>query len=101
MEHYFGVSRAALLLRLGREKYIHYDDYKHYLMGVKKSAVEHGYSTKLYERSDEEKVIGDYGTKVKALYDVDKISESHYHSLMLDIGLDIDDPKFNDHGEEN
>jgi hypothetical protein len=35
------------------------------------------------------------------LFDVDKISESHYHSLMLDIGLDIDDPKFNDNGEEN
>lgn len=101
MEHYFGVSRAALLVRLSKGKYIHYDDYKCYLKGVIKSAVEHGYSAELYERNDVEKVIGDYGTKVKALFDVDKISESHYHSLMLDIGLDIDDPKFNDYGKEN
>lgn len=101
MEHYFGVSRTALLVRLSKGKYIHYDDYKCYLKGVIKSAVEHGYSAELYERNDDEKVIGDYGTKVKALFDVDKISESHYHSLMLDIGLDIDDPKFNDDGKEN
>ena len=99
MEQYFGVSRAALLVRLSKSKYIHYDDYKPYLKGVIKSAVEHGYSSDLYVRNDENKVIGDYGTKVKALYDVDKISESHYHSLMLDIGLDIDDPKFNDDGK--
>ena len=71
------------------------------MKGVIKSAVEHGYTAQLYERNDDEKVIGDYGTKVKALFDIDKISESHYHSLMLDIGLDIDDPKFNDYGEEN
>lgn len=101
MEQYFGVSRAALLVRLSKAKYIHYDDYKPYLKGVIKSAVEHGYSSDLYVRNDEDKVIGDYGTKVKALFDVDKISESHYHSLMLDIGLDIDDPKFNDNGKEN
>ena len=101
MEQYFGVSRAALLVRLSKSKYIHYDDYKPCLKGVIKSAVEHGYSSDLYVRNDENKVIGDYGTKVKALYDVDKISESHYHSLLLDIGLDIDDPKFNDDGKEN
>ncbi|WP_445454968.1 ImmA/IrrE family metallo-endopeptidase [Flavobacterium sp. HNIBRBA15423] len=101
MEQYFGVSRAALLVRMSKSKYIHYEDYKHYLKGVIKSAVEHGYSAELYQRNDEEKVVGDYGTKVKALFDIGKISESHYHSLMLDIGLDIDDPKFNDYGKEN
>lgn len=101
MEQYFGVSRAALLVRLSKAKYIHYEDYKQYLTGVIKSAVEHGYSASLYERNDVEMVIGDYGIKVKALFDADKISESHYHSLMLDIGLDIDDPKFNDDGKEN
>jgi Zn-dependent peptidase ImmA (M78 family) len=101
MEQYFGVSRSALLVRLSKAKYIHYDDYKQYLNGVIKSAVEHGYSSDLYVRNDVNKVIGDYGTKAKALYDVDKISESHYHSLMLDIGLDIDDPKYNDYGKEN
>lgn len=101
LEQYFGVSRAALLVRLSKSKYIHYDDYKPYLKGVIKSAVEHGYSDELYTFKNEEKVIGDYGVKARALYDGDKISESHYHSLMLDIGFDIDDPKFNDDGKEN
>jgi Zn-dependent peptidase ImmA (M78 family) len=101
MEQYFGVSRAALLVRLSKGKYINYENYKPYLKGVIKSAVEHGYSSALYQRSDTDEVVGDYGSKVRALFDVDKISESHYHSLMLDIGLDIDDPKFNDDGKEN
>lgn len=101
MEQYFGVSRAALLVRLSKGKYIHYDDYKPYLKGVIKSAVEHGYSDELYTCKHQEKVIGDYGIKAKELYDKEKISESHYHSLMLDIGFDIDDPKFNDDGKEN
>jgi Zn-dependent peptidase ImmA (M78 family) len=101
MEQYFGVSRAALLVRLSKGKYIHFDAYKPFLKGVVKSAVEHGYPADLYKKNAVEKVIGDYGTKAKALFDDDKISESHYHSLMLDIGLDIDDPKFNDDGEEN
>jgi Zn-dependent peptidase ImmA (M78 family) len=100
MEQYFGVSRAALLVRLSKAKYINHDDYKPYLKGVIKSAVEHGYSPDLYQRTDVYKVIGDYGTKAKALYDMDKISESHYHSLMHDIGIDIDDPKFNEDEQE-
>jgi Zn-dependent peptidase ImmA (M78 family) len=100
MEQYFGVSRAALLVRLSKAKYINYDDYLPYLKGVIKSAVEHGYSPDLYQRTDINKVIGDYGIKAKALYDAEKISESHYHSLMLDIGIDIDDPKFNDDEQE-
>jgi len=101
MEQYFGVSRAALLVRLSKAKYIHYDDYKPFLKGVIKSAVAYGYSPSLYQTSNKEKVIGDYGIKVKELFDKDKISESHYHSLMLDIGIDIDDPKFNDDDKEN
>ncbi len=101
MEQYFGVSRAALLVRLSKGKYIHYDDYKQFLLNVTRSAVEHGYSADLYRLTNKEKVVGDYGVKARELYDTDKISESHYHSLMLDIGLDIDDPKFNDDGKEN
>lgn len=101
MEQYFGVSRAALLVRLAKSKYIHYDDYKPFLKGVIKSAVAHGYAPDLYLNTNTDRVVGDYGIKAKALFDGDKISESHYHSLMLDIGLDIDDPKFNDDDKEN
>lgn len=100
MEQYFGVSRAALLVRLSKAKYINHDDYKPYLKGVIKSALEHGFSPDLYQKNEINKVIGDYGTKAKTLYDHEKISESHYHSLMLDIGIDIDNQKFNDDEQE-
>jgi Zn-dependent peptidase ImmA (M78 family) len=100
MEQYFGVSRGALLVRLSKSKYIHYDDYKQYLKGVRLSAAEFGYSEKLYCPTYEERVVGKYGIKVKELFDKDKISESHYHSLMLDIGIDVDNPNFKDNGEE-
>ena len=48
-----------------------------------------GYYTELYEPGNEGKVIGDYGTIAKALFDKDRISEGHYLSLMKDIGIDI------------
>lgn len=100
MEQYFGVSRSALLVRLSKSKYIHYDDYKQYLKDVRLSAIEYGYSEKLYCPTEDERVVGKYGIKVKELFDGDKISESHYHSLMLDIGIDVDNPKFKSDGEE-
>lgn len=100
MEQYFGVSRAALLVRLSKSKFIHYDDYKKYLSEVKLSAIEYGYSEKLYIPTREERVVGNYGIKVRELFDKDKISESHYHSLMLDIGIDVDDPKFKDNEQD-
>ncbi len=100
MEQYFGVSRAALLVRLSKSKFIHYDDYKKHLTEVKLSAVEYGYSEKLYCPTDDNRVVGNYGIKVRELFDKDKISESHYHSLMLDIGIDVDDPKFKDNEQD-
>jgi Zn-dependent peptidase ImmA (M78 family) len=100
MEQYFGVSRAALLVRLSKGKYISYDDYKYCLKDVRLSAVEYGYSDKLYCPTQEMSVVGKYGIKAKELFDKDKISESHYHSLMLDIGIDVDDPKFKEDGKE-
>lgn len=100
LEQYFGVSRKALLVRLSKSKYIHYDDYAQYLNEVTKSAIEYGYTNKLYSPTFEQRVVGKYGTKAKELFDKNKISESHYHSLMLDIDIDVDDPKFTDNGEE-
>lgn len=100
LEQYFGVSRKALLVRLSKSKYIDYDDYKQYLTEVTKSAVEHGFTDKLYTPTGEQRVVGKYGIKAKKLFDKDKISESHYHSLMLDIDIDVDDPKFMDDGKD-
>jgi Zn-dependent peptidase ImmA (M78 family) len=91
LEQHFGVSRTALLVRLDRLDLIRYKDYECFLTGVKKSAYELGYSTSLYESDNDQKIIGDYGTLTKKLFETDKISESHYYNLMLDIGVNIDE----------
>lgn len=101
LEQYFGVSRAALLIRLDKIGLLR-ADYSRYKKDIKKSAVEHGYPTSLYDATDKEApiVIGNYGTKAKELFEKDKISESHYHSLMFDIGIDVDDPNIDEDGTE-
>ncbi|MBX3165096.1 MAG: ImmA/IrrE family metallo-endopeptidase [Bacteroidetes bacterium] len=90
LEQYFGVSRRALLWRLDKVGLIKFGDYEAYLSGVKKSATEHGYTTVLYTATNTERVIGDYGVLTKALFDNERISETHYHNLMKDIFVDTD-----------
>lgn len=97
LEQYFGVSRAAILNRL---RSIFAKDYSIYKDNVKMGALEHGYSVKLYEKTDDSRVVGDYGIKAKSLFDGEKISESHYLSLMFDINIDIDNLNVKDDGEE-
>lgn len=89
LEQYFGVSRSAILIRLDKIGLLR-SDYSKYNKDVKKSAIEHGYSVKLYEATNDVSVIGNYGIKAKELFDKEKISESHYLSLMFDIGIDVD-----------
>jgi hypothetical protein len=50
----------------------------------------YGYDIKIYESGRENMFIGDYGSTAKGLYDKELISESHFISLMQDIGKDID-----------
>jgi len=69
------------------------------LVNVQKSANQLGYSTRLYEKGSDFKVIGDYGTICKQLFENDRISESHYYNLMNDIGINIDE-NFEEHGDE-
>ena len=52
-------------------------------------ALQHGYSLSVYKSGNKNLVIGDYGELAKKLYDAEEISESHYASLMLDIGIDV------------
>lgn len=99
LEQHFGVSRRALFVRLDKLGLIDYEEYQQYLVGITRSAHQLGYSTKLYEKGSDYKVIGDYGTMTKKLFEHDKISESHYFNLMNDIGVNIDE-KFEDNGEE-
>lgn len=91
VEHYFSCSRAALLHRLKNMKLIDSAFYDQHVVDVKKSAKMYGYSTKLYESTNEDFSIGNYGNLIKREFDNNKISESHYISLMRDIGLDVEE----------
>lgn len=93
VEQYFSCSRAALLYRLKKLGIIDsdgYEQFKHYVM---KGALEHGYSVDLYKDGNHQLVLGDYGTLAKELYDKEKISETHYYSLLLDLGMNSEELK--------
>jgi Zn-dependent peptidase ImmA (M78 family) len=89
LEQLFSVSRAALLYRLKSIGLISENKYSEMKGDVKRSALNHGYDTKLYEKGNESLIIGDYGKIAKSLYDQDNISQGYYMSLMMDIGKDI------------
>lgn len=89
IEQYFACSRTALLFRLDGIGLIDYNKYEQYTTNVKHSAALLGYDTSLYDKGNEGLVIGDYGAKAKKLFDFGKISESHFISLMNDIGKDV------------
>lgn len=99
LEQFFGVSRSAILIRLEKIGLLR-SDYSKHAHNIKKSAIEHGYSVKLYEATNESCVVGNYGIKAKELFDKGKISESHYLSLMYDIGIDVDNLNFNEDDNE-
>ncbi len=89
IENFFSCSRRALLYRLKKMGFIDSNKYDEFTMHVKRGALENGYGTELYEPGNHNQVIGDYGSIARSLYDLDKISESHYYSLLKDLGVDI------------
>lgn len=99
LEQYLSCSRSALLYRLKELDLISSSTYDFYATGVKHSALERGYGTSLYEPGNEGLVIGGYGEMAKALFDQEKISESHYHSLLMDIGVDVERLMEEENGE--
>ncbi|GAB2614460.1 ImmA/IrrE family metallo-endopeptidase [Belliella aquatica] len=89
IEQYFSCSRRALLNRLFDLKLIDKNQKEEYKENVRASAMNHGYSQKLYEKNELSEVIGDYGNLARKLFEQDKISETHYYGLLEDIGLDF------------
>ncbi|UJP65164.1 ImmA/IrrE family metallo-endopeptidase [Mongoliitalea daihaiensis] len=89
IEQYFSCSRRALLNRLFELKLIDKIQKEEYKDNVRASAMNHGYSLKLYEKNEVSEVIGDYGNVARKLFEQDKISETHYYGLLEDIGLDF------------
>lgn len=89
IEHYFSVSRSALLYRLLNLGIITKSKHEELTrIGVKASAKGFGYDTSLYEPANEGLIIGDFGEKARWLFDHEKISESHYMELLEKINFD-------------
>ena len=89
LEHYFSVSRSALLYRLLSIGIITEKTRTQLAsIGVKYSAKCFGYDTALYKAANEGLVIGDFGEKARNLFEQEKISESHYIELLHKINID-------------
>ena len=89
LEHYFEVSRSALLIRLKMLKIINQIDFNRLTsLPVIRSAIEYGFNTSLYLSGNEGVVIGDYGIKARTLFEKGFISEGHYIELLSKIGAD-------------
>lgn len=83
LEHYYSVSRQAILNRLKDLSFITKKGKDSLLsIPVKQSAREYGYDTSLYIPGNENLIIGDFGEKAKLLFDAGKISEGHYLEML-------------------
>ena len=90
LEHYFSCSRSALLYRLKELKLITSVGYDRFKDNVISSAVKYGFPTDLYRAGNDGITIGNYGVLARRLYDKELISESHYVSLLYDLGMNMD-----------
>jgi Zn-dependent peptidase ImmA (M78 family) len=90
IEQFYQCSRSATLYRLQSLGLIDIKLYEDFQVNIAKDALKYGYDTSLYKPGRHDVVIGNYGPLAKELFDTGKISESHYVSLLKDIGIDID-----------
>jgi len=89
LEHYYSVSRRALLNRLCSLSLISKPRKEALLqLPVIQTAREYGYDTALYKPGNKALIIGDFGEKARYLFDQGKISEGHYIEFLnkLDYG---------------
>lgn len=89
IEQYFSCSRSALLYRMQDLGLIKTQQLEAFKFSVRRSAMDHGYSLKLYEKDNQEEVIGNYGDIARKLFEKGAISESHYYSMLEDLGVDF------------
>jgi Zn-dependent peptidase ImmA (M78 family) len=90
IEQYYGCSRTTLLYRMDSLDLIDAGRYESYKSDIIKEARHYGFDTSLYLPGNNGLVIGNYGIIARELFDKGKISESHYVSLMQDIGVEVD-----------
>lgn len=98
IEQFFGCSHSALLFRLLNMDIIDLSQKERLSKGVVSMARKLGYKTYLYEKGNENEVIGDYGLLALKAWENGLVSESSYMGLLKDLGVDIsklDDDQIN------
>ncbi len=91
IEHYYLCSRSALLYNLKLLGLIDSSYFDAHNRNVSKIAKQKGYSTDLYKPTiGNIEVIGDYSNLVNKRYQEELISESHFLTLLQDIGVDLE-----------
>lgn len=100
IEHFYSCSRRALLYRLRNLQLISSAEYESFTVNIQRGALENGYAIDLYKKGNNKVVIGDYGIIAKHLFDNETVSESHYYSLLSDIGIDITKIDETQYGED-
>lgn len=89
IEQFYGCSHSALLFRLLNMELIDRAHKEQLSVGIMALARKFGYNTSLYEKGNENEVIGDYGTLANKAWEEGVVSESAYYSLLKDLGIDI------------
>ena len=100
IEQFYSCSRRALLYRLKSLKLITSAEYDSFTANIQRGALENGYGVELYNSGNHKTIIGDYGIIAKQLFDRETVSESHYYSLLADLGIDITKIDESQHGED-
>ncbi len=88
IQHYYSVSLNAMIYRLIELGYIDKTYYDKYESGKKTTALKLGYDVSLYEKANENKIIGDYAAKATLLYENKMISEAEYLRLLNAVNID-------------
>lgn len=91
LEQYFSCSRAAIVFRLKDLGFISENYAEQLKQKPRQSALNYGFDTKLYEKGNENRYLGDYGVLAKELYDKEIVSQSHYYELMSDLGVNFEE----------
>ena len=99
IEQYFRCSRTVLLRRLKAIGVIDNNYFDLYKANVIRGAIEYGYDISLYQPDNRSYVISNYGEFARDAFEKDLISESHYYSLLHDLGINIQ--KIGANGQDN
>lgn len=87
LEQHFGVSHAAMLMRLKQLRYLSQTQVDFMGPNIINNARILGYDINLYRATNEERIYSSYAEKAKRALDEDLISVGKYEELMLEAGL--------------